>query len=207
MRTASRAGLAVVVVAAATLSVNTTQAGAATTPETECHNITGTDDATQNPGVLHESAIGARKVTLSVEVHHPEHRHNVLGLHDNDENKDDSNVTLTPTQHEKGGVATAALALAAAPSSCPDSTYVFEVYDIQRRPQLLEAVTVTGAAATTDDKGRVSFPPSIFGSGVGICVNTRLVVRDPGGSVVDVEPNAGYRKVCNNAGNAGSYTG
>lgn len=207
--------LGAVFAGAVLLTANAASAGPApATPELGCHDLLG-----PSPGV--SSAVGANQVIESAFIaSHPDPKHNELGVHANEGSKAHP-AEIGYAFYERGGVVEAELALGDSPTNCPGATYALELYDLAKRPVLLDDVRVSGAAADTGGTDEAGNPlPRVLlsaliddadalytGEANKTCTQFRLVVRDAAGAVVDVEPNAGLSKVCTGPGTAGSYSG
>lgn len=198
---------------AAVLVAGTASAAPApATPETGCHNLlpSPVPPATEPK----PSAVGATQIISSAVIGEHKDPVHVGGLHTSEASKEHK-AEIDPSYFERGGVARVELSLEAPVSGCLDSTYSLELYTPSKPFVLLDDVRVTGALATTnDDKKRVLLSALIddanelyFGKDIGSCSNARLVVRDPAGSVVDVEPNTGFHKVCSLLGGGTNYSG
>ena len=195
------AGAAVLIPSAATAG-----AGSGTVEPTEsCYDLVA-------PATGTHSKIGATKLISSVyEVSHTEPQHDALDRHPDAVSREHPYV-LGFKHFARGGVARAELRLAA--PACAAGSYALELYDLARRPVITDDVRVTGADAETADQGHtillsalIDDSDALYTGAGGSCANARLVVRDAGGTIVDVEPNAGYITVCTGSGGAGSYTG
>lgn len=206
--------LSVVLTGAAALTTGTASANPApATPESGCHDLLAPPTAPATSPKA--SSVGASRLIESVyEVSHAAPVHNSVGLHESAESHAHP-YELGYNRFARGGVGKAELALAAPVSGCPDATYSLELYDLSKRPVLLDDVRVSGLLAQTDGTGTRVLLSALIDDSDALytgetnksCSNARLVVRDAAGAVVDVEPNQGYHHICTGQGGATSYSG
>lgn len=215
MKSTLALSLGALLVGAAAVGSTGAAASPSSTPESGCHNLLKQEEGPT-------SGVGATKIVRSARVVSAEApSHNQLDLHDEEHPKevDLTKVGLGYETFARGGVVDAVLSLGAPVDECAQATYSLELYDLSRRPVLLDDVRTTGALAESPtagdgktDRTKVLLHALIddadaLHTASGSCSNARLVVRDAAGSIVDVEPNTGFHYICTGGGGATSYSG